>query len=599
MSDAKGLYRKLFKALQQGTRKQETSLVGHLCATFGIPSQRDLAAAFVAAGIDPTDVFREVVTQIQPFSIMLQEIYEFLARHRSTTSGKADQFTLKFAGLRQKVIFNLDSFPKTYIDALVTGDIEQLSFNPLALDPIHGPNRFALETISDPDMFGALSGVLHDAAHEETDRYVRQNHSMLETAYEQARALITACQTHLRQDGQRFYLPATLADRVPPDLLRHLSNGVNLWGPYQFVRAWDEWRSGQLERPLFSRYGVPEAFLKESLECFRLRFDALFPTSNAKGIYWDRVVDDVILPFWRNRWRLYEIWALVFTLNQTPVGVIARPFLVPRKDDPGMFDWPIPYGAAKAPVAEFDLGGGDALQVWFQNLTLSLAGAGHIEPDIRIKAHKAPHEDRFILELKDRLDFTTASAKSVAEKYAVGSSAMRICVADYSAMKLNQGQGRLTTYRYAQAEVLLASEFHPGCPYPEVAEAIAKTLDEEVAKPGYDLLVDVSGSARDHDIPTQVRKLEAREGRPRRVFGLTTTLTLFTGSPDQLRDLECGGTDVPNALEEYFQGTHGRPASRVILLTDEDGAAQTDPEWRRRVDFRQYGATGEPVKPEH
>lgn len=122
------IYNKLFQALEEGKKKEEKSILDFLQRKFKI-SNRAKISQYLVTHVSIEEVFSEILDYLAPFSKILHEIYLFLEQYRSTVLGKADQFTFHFEELEGRVPFSLDSFPKTYVDALRTGIAELLSFN--------------------------------------------------------------------------------------------------------------------------------------------------------------------------------------------------------------------------------------------------------------------------------------------------------------------------------------------------------------------------------------------------------------------------------------------------------------------------------------
>lgn len=114
------IYSKLFQALEEGKKKGEISILKHLRKKYKIPWYRKVSR-FLADRIPEEEVFTEIVNYLAPFSQILRDIYLFLDRHRSTIQGKTDQFAFRFEEIANRVPFGLDSFPKTYVDVLRTG----------------------------------------------------------------------------------------------------------------------------------------------------------------------------------------------------------------------------------------------------------------------------------------------------------------------------------------------------------------------------------------------------------------------------------------------------------------------------------------------
>ena len=614
---SEGIYNKLFQALEEGKKKEETSIVEHIRKKYRIPKHAK-ASRFLADHVPEAEVFAEVVNYLAPFAQILREIYLFLDRHRSTILGKADQFAFHFEELENRVPFGLDSFPKTYLDVISTGLFEISSFDPAATGRllVDGPDYWretgALENLNYHLLVSSLIYLVQNApGFREGEEFIHKHEETIQQVVHKARMTVKACQSFLIYNREsdddldfifygskilHFYYRSsddvalwkkTLSDynakRINNSVVskreNELNNGFrrfNITRLHELISAWDEYpeRIHSRYRGQYPPELPDETDFNRYLNAFEHAFDLVLPRKEDPTEYLARLIEDVILPFWRHRWRLYEVWALVLTMSQIAASADTIPLLKPRPDEPGAFEWPIPHGDASHPVGQIT-GNGVKLEVWFQRKTPSLAGTSHIEPDIRIMTPSPENKDVFILELKDRHNGPIGHVRKVAQNYSSGSSAKRICIANYSSFRSKKLQGKLTTWTVGETTVYLSDQFKPGKVYPEVLKAMQESIQEALPTGRtYDLIVDVSGSVANVDVRGQVFALINQKGEPRHVFSFSDTLRPLHGPFKELAFEIGGGTELMEALKEYFEQFFLEHLSEIIILTDEDGAAQ-------------------------
>ncbi|MFM6128452.1 MAG: hypothetical protein ACKPBV_06850, partial [Sphaerospermopsis kisseleviana] len=602
---------------EEGKKKEERTLLLHLRETYRIPRFAKVSD-WLAKRIPVEEVFVEIVNHLGPFARMLAEIFGFLDGQRSTILGKAEQFAFRFDRLADRVPFGLVSFPKTFIDVLKTGRTDIFSFNQDAT------GRLLVDTPDYRGDTGALQNLAHHAflhtvkslllcapGHIESERFLERHAETIERTVASVRQVLEACNQVLIHNKERnddldcigyggdelhFYYRTT-ADRdfwtqtvadynnkkidrfVVFDRDRDLGNTFrrfNLTQLHELSLASESY-AVRLRDGIQGDYdpGIPEAERWEVYSsAFEDAFRLLIPKQQQPVEMIQKIVDSVILPYWRHRWRLYELWAVVFTMGQRPPGTEAVPRLAARSDDTDAFEWPIPHGDAKHPVGEI-IGPRSRLEVWFQRKTPHLGGKGHIEPDIRITKPSAGNEDVFILQLKDRHNGPLSHVHEVIDKYSSGSSAQWVCVAYYSSFRCDDIGGKLTTWKSGDKTILLADQFKPGSVYAPVVEALQRSIREALGSDGrYDLLVDTPGSVQGIAVRDQVQCLVRDMGEPRRIYTFSDKLSRAEGAVADCALPLGGGTDLRGALEEYLTREFDHQVPQVVVITDSDGVGQ-------------------------
>lgn len=141
----------------------------------------------------------------------------------------------------------------------------------------------------------------------------------------------------------------------------------------------------------------------------------------------------LLLPYWKDRWFLFEVWTLLRPLTQA-ISMGARIDLVGVEpiSNAGVEGetWNLPTQKAKSPVARIQTDG-TGLLVWFQRETRRYDQAKNIEPDVRITLPWSPFPDVAIIECKDRVRFGGRKVKDLAHGYLTGSAARVVWIVNY------------------------------------------------------------------------------------------------------------------------------------------------------------------------
>jgi hypothetical protein len=208
--------------------------------------------------------------------------------------------------------------------------------------------------------------------------------------------------------------------------------------------------------------------------------------------------------------------------------------------------------------------------------------------------------DVFILELKDRYNVSTSYIKKVATAYAEGSLASHVCITNYGPFRSEDLRGKLTVLPMSGKEVLLADHFRPGNVEPRIGQALADAVRTALPEKDYALIVDVSGSVENFDVRAQAQAVTGKLGQPCRAFTFRDKLAQASVPFTEEELVADGGTDLPRALTEFFEGGYNSGVSETVVLTDRVGARQLSgwPENAvrpHRITVMTYGASGAPV----
>ena len=602
-------YDKLFSALEAGKEKGEKTLLAQMAEDLELSNEPDLRAALIAT-VPPERAIVWLLSTATPFVTMLQDIYICLADLRATVLGGANQLGFVFDDLNTRVPFPLDAFPKTYLRALADVELLTTRFTPDARGHlmIDTPNYWrddvpALLQVSrswvlNPSIFDTLP-----REHQEFVRWrVRIALKVLDANYVAYDVPADTDEYTLRQHTRVYFAEQSLLDEV-----RRLSNvprrrneegyfspsselirqgqdagtvvvGDNLWkclrhanhvlGPDPSTSPTD------VEFPVSGRDS-------NLLYAFVVAYDLCFETGLQVARDWVDVIDKVFLPFYQYRWRLFEIWAILWLREVIPQRCRPQPRLSRRTDDPTYFEWIIPGGSARFPVATWERDG-KAVDIWYQMntpLTPEQAlefGQEHIEPDLRVRSGAVGHTaDVAILELKDRFLAQGSEEKRIARMYAT-TPAPLICVANYSEFGSKGLRGQIFRETTPTgATILLVDQFMPGRVAAEVSDAFAGVFARGGGWPSvpYDLLCDISNSMHKGTLSRATQKLVDANVLPLHTFTFDTTLAELPGGIPQDWP-EGGGTEAVTVLETYLTIAHRSPSGKVLVLTDADGVTQ-------------------------
>ena len=617
------IYEKLFEAFEEDKEKGEKTLIETLRYHYKIP-KNEKVSEFLTKNISYSEVFVKIVNYLTPFSQMLNEIYSFLDKHRSSIFGKADQFAFNFEDLDKQIPFGLDSFPKTYINIMNKRLVETFSFNPEAtgrlLDDI--PNYWAdhisaLQNLGSHISASNLINILQDApGYDEAERFVNNNRRIFEEVVEMSKTIISYCKEFLisdrlpiesehyrhrgfisdSEDLINYFYYIHEEDRV---LWRTIISNYNskkidnfavlkienelrtelrrfdLTKLHKLVEVWEKYplrvqRRDKRKLEYSKEPRIPNIDdLSRYIDGFKIAFEMVFPKKIEDILVLEGIINKVILPFWHQRSRLYEVWAIVMIMQQFPEETTLQLFLKKRTDNSDAYEWMIPNQKASHPVGIFDMNR-KQLQIWFERQTKTLSGNAIITPDIRIMTSQK--NDIFILELKDRYKYPIEDAKGVLKKYFSGSHAKSVCIANYSPFINDDFKDDLMILYEGSIKLYIVNEFKPGKINTEVISSIKKLINEFYYT--YDLIFDTSGSVEGIDINNQIEFIINRNGIPNQIFSFSDSLIRIEDNINKL-DLKSsgGGTNLQKTLEEYMKQKEFN-ILEVLIVTDEDGIEQ-------------------------
>jgi len=605
-------YQKLFRAMEVDHPKGEKSLLDKLKSHFSIQKKKNIILAF-SEQVPPEEAMVWLLSETAPFVSMLNEIYTFLADSKATILGNADQFSFCFDELNERIVFPLDSFPKTVIKTLA--DIKAAhvriirdSRGRLMVDT---PNYWrdnvpALENLSYSDVlrphnFDKLPLEYRQAIHKRVRivvdildlNYVRYDipKNIGVWQLENFKVLYFSHESLLNEMLELARRPGANSGLAIRDAARELWDFIKEWKEYGEIVVGDHMLDclNHAEKTIgpekFDLNGLtdlnfpPEGLESNQTYAFIKAFNFYCRKEPRTVQEFIDVINKVFLPFYRHRWRLFEVWAILWTRETILPLYRPQPHLTRRDDDPSSWEWIIPGGDAQRPVARWS-NEERAVEIWYQQKTpLSPDNAkkfkqAHIEPDIRVKEGVIAHpSDVAILELKDRYKAGGSGEKKIGRMYAT-TDAKIVCVANYSEFSAKALHRKVAREVCGQTQILLVDEFMPGRVPPDVAEEFARAVNSSFGV--CDLLVDVSGSMPLDSLRGAIEMITDLGITISRPFSFDTTLKEQSDLEISRWLLGEGGTDLASSLREYLTLSGQAQGGKIIILTDSQGVRQLD-----------------------
>jgi hypothetical protein len=595
-------YQHLFTALEYNKKKADEPLVKALLGRFGCPPGNPDPVKWFADTQAPEDVFGWVIEQTRPFSQMLEQIYAWLAKQNATAGGNISEFEFDFANLKEKVSFNLDAFPKTYLRKWMDRLALTRTFNPAGRgrlrvdtpnywrDDVPALSNLSYASVLQKDRFEALpepnkhlvasyvehiAGVLEEhyvrkTTPPEIENWQFRNYPVLYVRDERdwQRVVVLAAQSG--SDGVMATSPAAKELRDLFDT--GVQSGAMVPGMYieaflARARAADLLGKSAEIKPVYG----PD-LQSDDTYAFLEAYNICFPTRESTIQELIDIVDRVLLPFWQYRWRLFEVWSLIWIIQTLPGRLGLQPCLSRRSERDSGCVWRLAGGDATEPVARANLGE-STLSVWFQLKTpllpenIKLFGQDHIEPDVRVRRENhGESTDLVILELKDRHLAKGSEEKRIARMYAT-TGAPVVCVANYSWFGAKSLRGAVYKEDVGATHIFVVDEFGPDTVPAEVRESIRRIFDSWELP---DVLIDISGSINATSVFAVLDRLADLDLKFGHWFAWSDECTEVRGRDDLVKKFGGGSTDLRTALATH----RDLGSARGLIITDGDGVQQ-------------------------
>ncbi|HLP90856.1 MAG TPA: hypothetical protein VK184_20020 [Nostocaceae cyanobacterium] len=288
----------------------------------------------------------------------------------------------------------------------------------------------------------------------------------------------------------------------------------------------------------------------------------------------------LLLPYWKDRWFLYEVWNLCFPLMEA-VSINAYVDLlgvtsIINEDVLGT-SWNLPTQKAKSPVAQIlDATEKPKLWVWFQRETTRYDIDRKIEPDIRITLPWSPYSDMLILECKDRVKFYRKPALKVAENYLKGTASSKVWILNYE-LSPKKEYGLVELQEIGERQIGVVYGFRPGCIDKTIKQSICELFNNHLCIPKkktqlteHYLIIDSSGSMNGKILPKMSLFEQILKQNPQQIYYWNDKIHRISDSEArQILDQQpINGSGIENFEElRNFINTIS-PKFKITLITD-------------------------------
>jgi len=505
------------------------------------PPKKELVAEAILRGVGFETFLLEVLSAVRPFALMLRDLYTFLNRAEAITRRRASIFRISSANAAAKLDFSLDHFPRELISALTEGvrdtAVVELRFPGFGLESDAALDWSRVEA---SDAWNAISPRWDNDFYDDGfHRALSSAHTILpptdEEAWSKLReiaeplldrlAAIVSCVNSIQPLGIReAYFSAErepapfqpslpeprfhriLCDEARPILLRATQTSFPSWSSdnktqktvldelhwhlYSMIVAIHMFRHGRLRR------GRPDDWLQRQLRfpseeaylsliadlagSYRQKLDRVAPVvENLREVVLEeRLVEFLLLPFWKHRWFLYELWTLVFALDAA--GRHWRLELAGLEETtPGVIEWKLPGGTATRPVAMIGDGEQQAL-CWTQRKTYHPGTGEGLEPDLRFTSLSPSYHDLIIIENKDRRKPPGPEMEEIARRYVEGTCTRGLWLVNYDTFT---GSLKRLESTWPERRVHVISRFRPGEVPEEFHQELQTILAEHLGQP--------------------------------------------------------------------------------------------------------------------
>jgi hypothetical protein len=526
--DPQTIFQMVLRSLESHREKKaEHDLLDQIAAHYDLKGDAARWAKQLADGGVAIDEFlKYTLALIGPFVEMVLDIYAFLRQYVSTTGGRTAHFRIDSEDLDNPWSFDVSKLPRQieWISSWMDVTIEKVNIDWSAIAHCLGnDNGIFYARIGNRRLVQSLVAARRDGLLSSEGRAAgdRIHQAFLRATTAWYRSAIAELNGTTGRDAEPFliseYLPSVDTKYRGPNGRVGIDLAVALGGNTGFADT-EVFRHPQSGTEIMSvlpesedRYAIESAvyfcalwglddgsFRKfaswfnraESsvlqpgeldLEVTELA-DALVKQVNAAvtstGLFeherelTKRRLEILLLPYWKDRWFLYEVWTLVevIRLGQQAGAELSLEGVTPIADPSTIgSSWSLPKQKARRWVARLGAGS-EAVLVWFQRETERIGDDKHMEPDIRLTTRHEPYPDLAIVECKDRLEFAGTKATRVIESYFRGSMARTVWLVNYEADKSTGVRSELRGERLMG----VVTGFRPR----EIALEFRRSLDE-------------------------------------------------------------------------------------------------------------------------
>lgn len=605
VEDPREIFKQVLNALESHRKsKADLGVLDALAKQYGLPADRKLWVEHLLTSRIEVDAFLKfTLACIEPFVLMVLDLYSFLHEHVSTTGGRTQQFRVRSDDLANPWTFDVSKLPKQieWISAWMDMEIEEVNVDWNRLNLINDNGIFYAVThdvrLAQSLVVARRDGSLSMEARQLGDR-------LRDIMRRAARAWVQA--NVAEHGGERriaVFLPSIArqiqsedgiyAVGVNADVALGMTTGFRMAEVFQrlddtairaeqyavgtavyFSALWglDETSFGVVAHELTAHEGRNLLSGNDLTRFVQLHGDAIIrqfesaiqPTG--KGRYERELqrqrLEILLLPFWKDRWFLYEVWSLVHVVRRG-LAIGARLELIGVDYGP-IAVWDLPTQKAKQPVARFT-SGSESVLVWFQRETKRRDRDGNMEPDIRLTASDG--EDLAIVECKDRVSFAGARSNKVVDSYLTGSAAKLVWLINYEG-KAGVVERPPTAEGQASA---VANGFRPDAIPPSFRSSLDGLLREHLnlEEPDHPyVVIDVSGSMKGRAVGASPIAMEVMR-IAREPIRFWSDEIVNAASFDPNAAIEGGGVENAMAFEVFAASLPSD--AKLTVITDASG----------------------------
>jgi hypothetical protein len=274
---------------------------------------------------------------------------------------------------------------------------------------------------------------------------------------------------------------ALLQDAIWPlvePVISSMAVTVDMWETGTERTDERDWLAKRLGKPFAEITANDYVELMETLAPkYAASLDQLLPIVRQESVLrlHEALLEFLGLPFWKDRWFLYELWTLCHVLTLAAVTWPVELRNTRRRKD-NIIEWHLPGGSARAPVAV--IGENAEIELWTQRKTAHPAGGKGLEPDLRITRSGPNHPDLFIIENKDRRKPRKQEIEEILRRYVSGTTASCVCLVNYEEFT---GPTHDLTSGVPGTDVIVVSRFRPPDLPAEFERRLLRVLNQELA----------------------------------------------------------------------------------------------------------------------